>query len=121
MPRARRDCRRSPTIRASEVDALRRRPGSIRRATPARRDDAQQRKLLAALRGVEPADARRAIAARWCRALPPIPQPMIAQASWEGRIVDAPRGSGGFGYDPIFEVPGSGRDGGRAACAEKNR
>jgi XTP/dITP diphosphohydrolase len=33
------------------------------------------------------------------------PFPLISQASWEGRIAQAPRGSGGFGYDPIFELP----------------
>ena len=33
------------------------------------------------------------------------PSPLICQASWEGRIAEAPRGSGGFGYDPIFELP----------------
>ena len=27
---------------------------------------------------------------------------MLAQGSWEGRIAAAPRGAGGFGYDPIF-------------------
>lgn len=30
------------------------------------------------------------------------PEPLIAVARWSGRIVDAPRGSGGFGYDPYF-------------------
>lgn len=30
------------------------------------------------------------------------PQPLIAQASWHGEILRAPRGSGGFGYDPLF-------------------
>lgn len=33
------------------------------------------------------------------------PQPLIAEGSWEGRILDAPRGSGGFGYDPVFFDP----------------
>lgn len=33
------------------------------------------------------------------------PTPVIAQGSWEGRIVLAPQGSGGFGYDPHFFVP----------------
>jgi XTP/dITP diphosphohydrolase len=32
------------------------------------------------------------------------PCPLIAQATWHGRIVDEPRGSGGFGYDPIFYI-----------------
>jgi XTP/dITP diphosphohydrolase len=33
------------------------------------------------------------------------PQPLIAEGSWEGRILDAPRGAGGFGYDPVFFDP----------------
>lgn len=30
------------------------------------------------------------------------PSPLIAQGDWHGRILDRPRGSGGFGYDPVF-------------------
>ena len=30
------------------------------------------------------------------------PQPVIAEGSWHGRILDAPRGTRGFGYDPVF-------------------
>jgi len=30
------------------------------------------------------------------------PEPIIAEGDWHGTIVDAPRGSGGFGYDPHF-------------------
>ncbi|MDH3693689.1 MAG: RdgB/HAM1 family non-canonical purine NTP pyrophosphatase [Gammaproteobacteria bacterium] len=33
------------------------------------------------------------------------PSPLISQASWDGRILHAPRGDGGFGYDPVFYVP----------------
>ena len=33
------------------------------------------------------------------------PQPIIAEGSWPGRILRAPRGSGGFGYDPVFLDP----------------
>ncbi|MDF1588833.1 MAG: RdgB/HAM1 family non-canonical purine NTP pyrophosphatase [Gammaproteobacteria bacterium] len=33
------------------------------------------------------------------------PTPLICQASWQGRILHAPVGDGGFGYDPIFWVP----------------
>ena len=33
------------------------------------------------------------------------PQPLIAEGQWEGRILDAPRGQGGFGYDPVFFDP----------------
>ena len=30
------------------------------------------------------------------------PQPLIAEGTWEGHILHAPRGAGGFGYDPVF-------------------
>ena len=33
------------------------------------------------------------------------PQPLIAEGIWEGEILELPRGSNGFGYDPIFFVP----------------
>jgi XTP/dITP diphosphohydrolase len=33
------------------------------------------------------------------------PAPLIAEARWHGRILEAPRGHGGFGYDPVFFVP----------------
>ena len=34
------------------------------------------------------------------------PEPLIAEASWHGEIALAPRGEGGFGYDPVFHVAG---------------
>ena len=33
------------------------------------------------------------------------PLPIIAQGSWEGRILDHTEGEHGFGYDPVFWVP----------------
>lgn len=33
------------------------------------------------------------------------PTPIICQGEWEGRILTAPAGEGGFGYDPVFYVP----------------
>ena len=33
------------------------------------------------------------------------PQPLIAEGSWEGRILERPRGERGFGYDPVFFDP----------------
>ena len=43
------------------------------------------------------------------------PQPLIAEGVWHGRILDAPRGNGGFGYDPVFFDPALRRQRGRTA------
>ena len=40
---------------------------------------------------------------------PADPQPLIAEGRWHGRILPAPRGAGGFGYDPVFLDPDEGR------------
>jgi XTP/dITP diphosphohydrolase len=49
------------------------------------------------------------------------PQPLIAEGEWHGEILEAPRGAGGFGYDPLFHVPALGKTGAELAPAEKNR
>ncbi len=49
------------------------------------------------------------------------PQPVIAEGEWHGEIVDAPRGSGGFGYDPYFFLPAAGVTAAELDAAEKNR
>ncbi|HEX4852574.1 RdgB/HAM1 family non-canonical purine NTP pyrophosphatase [Arenimonas sp.] len=33
------------------------------------------------------------------------PQPLVVEGRWPGYVLDAPRGEGGFGYDPVFLVP----------------
>lgn len=37
------------------------------------------------------------------------PEPLIAEGRWHGEVIDAPRGAGGFGYDPYFLLPDLGR------------
>ncbi len=49
------------------------------------------------------------------------PQPMICEAEWHGEIVRAPRGSGGFGYDPLFLIPDLRRTAAELAPENKNR
>ena len=49
------------------------------------------------------------------------PQPLIAEAEWHGEILREPRGTGGFGYDPLFLVPESGLTGAELSPKEKNR
>ena len=63
-------------------------------------------KLLDALRDVP--DARRTAHFHAVVVLlrtPDDPQPIIAEGRWPGRILQAPRGDGGFGYDPVFLDP----------------
>jgi XTP/dITP diphosphohydrolase len=48
-------------------------------------------------------------------------QPLVAEAQWHGEIARAPRGSGGFGYDPCFFVPALGRTAAELPPEEKNR
>lgn len=49
------------------------------------------------------------------------PQPMICEAEWHGEVTKAPRGSGGFGYDPLFLIPALRLTGAELRPAEKNR
>jgi len=49
------------------------------------------------------------------------PQPLIAEGSWEGSLLEAPRGSGGFGYDPVFLDPERGVSAAQIEAATKNR
>ena len=91
-----------------EVDALDGAPGiySARYAGPGAGDRANLEKLLAMLAGVPEAQrsARFQCVLVYMRhALDPTP--LICQGTWEGRILTEARGSGGFGYDPVFFVP----------------
>ena len=52
---------------------------------------------------------------------PDDPRPMICEAEWHGEIVQAPRGSGGFGYDPLFLVDGTHKTGAEFTPDEKNK
>ena len=89
-----------------EVDFLNGAPGIHSARYSGAGDAANNAKLLAALRELPPEQrgARFQCALVYLRhALDPMP--LVCQASWEGRILDAPRGDNGFGYDPLFYVP----------------
>ena len=88
------------------VEALGGAPGvlSARYAGEPKSDQRNNEKLIADLQGV--ANRR----AHYCCLLVLVhhaddPQPVIAEGEWHGEIVDTPRGSGGFGYDPYFWLP----------------
>ena len=94
------------------VDALGGAPGvrSARYAGAGSTDAANNEKLLAALEGVGESErsARFECAVVWMRG-PRDPTPLIARGTWAGRVLAAPRGTGGFGYDPLFFDPSTGR------------
>jgi len=48
------------------------------------------------------------------------PRPVVAEGLWHGEIARAPRGSNGFGYDPLFVLP-DGRHAAELNAEEKNR
>ena len=49
------------------------------------------------------------------------PTPLIAEGRWYGHIAPAPRGTGGFGYDPLFVAEGYDQHAAELSAAEKNR
>lgn len=107
-----------------EVDVLKGAPGiySSRFAGPGASDQDNVDKLLTELKDVP--DVERT--ARFQCLLVFMehdqdPTPLICQGSWEGRILHAPRGAGGFGYDPVFYVPSHDCASAELAPALKNR
>jgi XTP/dITP diphosphohydrolase len=90
-----------------EVDALSGAPGiySARYAGPGADDAANNARLLRELDAVT--DVARTARYRCAMVYlhgPLDAAPVIREASWEGRIARLPRGTGGFGYDPLFLV-----------------
>lgn len=49
------------------------------------------------------------------------PQPLVAQGTWPGRVLTAPTGDGGFGYDPVFFDPAHGCSAAQLEPSLKNR
>ena len=88
-----------------EVDALNGEPGIYSARYSGEGDAGNNAKLLKALSGV-PEQQR---TARFQCVLVYLrheldPTPIVCAASWEGRILNAPAGAQGFGYDPLFYV-----------------
>lgn len=103
-----------------EVDALGGQPGvhSARYAGEGAGDADRRRKLLAEMAGV-PAERRQArfrcvVALVWDGAL------YTTEGTVEGVIAEGERGTGGFGYDPLFLVPERGRTLAEMTAEEKN-
>ncbi|RIK93031.1 MAG: non-canonical purine NTP pyrophosphatase, RdgB/HAM1 family [Burkholderiales bacterium] len=114
------------------VDALGGRPGvlSARWASAggndsidtdrAERDRANNARLVQELAGVRDRRAHFYCVLVLLRAADD-PQPIVADASWAGEVIDVARGAGGFGYDPHLLIPSLGRTVAELDAATKNR
>lgn len=103
-----------------EVDALAGAPGvaSARYGGPGLTDAERVARLLEAVAGATRRTARfRAVLAL----VAPWGEEVLVEGVVAGVLTDAPRGSGGFGYDPIFLLPETGRTLAELAPADKDR
>lgn len=106
------------------VDALQGAPGVYSARYSGAHSDfaAHIQRVLAEMQGI-PEEQR---TARFCCVLvylrhPQDPMPIIAHGTWEGKILSAPQGNQGFGYDPIFWVPSHHCSAAELLAIEKNK
>jgi XTP/dITP diphosphohydrolase len=104
------------------VEALGGAPGvhSARYAGEPRSDRRNNEKLLAQMSAHEDRRAHYVCVLVLMRG-PGDTQPLVAEAKWHGEIARAPRGSGGFGYDPCFYLKDLGKTAAELAPEDKNR
>lgn len=107
------------------VDALQGAPGvhSARYAAPLpglSQDQANNQQLVQALHGQQQRTAHYYCVLVLVRHADD-PQPLIAEGVWQGEILEAPRGDGGFGYDPIFLDAMTSKTGAELPLEIKNR
>ncbi len=102
-----------------EVAALDGGPGveSARFGGPGLDDAARVARLLAALGGARDRRARFRCLLALCA---PWGAEAIAEGTVDGILAEVPRGTGGFGYDPIFVVPATGRTFAELSATEKD-
>ncbi|HET6603468.1 MAG TPA: RdgB/HAM1 family non-canonical purine NTP pyrophosphatase [Xanthomonadaceae bacterium] len=106
------------------VDALDGAPGlqTARYAGPGADAHANIARLLGALAGIAPADRGahfHCVVALVRHAGDPAP--LVCEGVWRGRVLDAPLGEGGFGYDPVFLDPALGLSAAQLDAATKQR
>ena len=104
------------------VAALDGRPGvfSARYAGPDADDAANIAKLLQELQHVPDEQRAAAFHCTACLLMADGSEPVFATGEWRGVILRAPRGSGGFGYDPVFYDPELQRSAAELRAAEKD-
>lgn len=103
------------------VNVLGGRPGvlSARYAGEPKSDDRNNALLIHELSGIADRTANYYCVLVYVRS-PDDPQPVIADGRWFGKIVDQPKGTNGFGYDPYFWLPEFGKTAAELTPEEKN-
>lgn len=101
------------------VDALDGRPGvlSARFAGNSATDEENYQLLLKRMKGIQKRDARFVCVVALVF---PEDEVILAEAHYEGRILEDPVGNAGFGYDPVFFDPASGKSFAQLTPEEKN-
>ncbi|MDE2160652.1 MAG: non-canonical purine NTP pyrophosphatase [Burkholderiales bacterium] len=109
----------APGVISAHYAAVDAAPGLEREAQRRLQDAANNARLLREMQG------RRERAACFVCTLVALrhaddPQPLIATGRWRGTLLEAPRGAGGFGYDPLLLIPELGRSVAEVDAATKN-
>ena len=104
------------------VDALNGRPGvySARYAGAMATDDDNINHLLDELDGIAEGDRGAEFQCIACFLVNADAEPLLTSGSWRGRILNERLGEGGFGYDPVFHDPHSGKASAQLTAEEKN-
>jgi len=110
----------APGVESAHFAAIERGADEDRETFRRRQDGANNRHLLELMRG------RHQRAAHFIGTLVAVrsaddPEPLVAIGRWPGELLEAPRGSGGFGYDPLLYLPSFGRTVAELDTASKNR
>ena len=95
-------------------------PGAFDALPRQERDEANNRKLLAALRSVPPEKRTARFVCAMCLADPDRRVLRETRGTFGGVVTDEPRGTNGFGYDPLLWLPEEGRTSAELSPEEKN-
>lgn len=79
--------------------------------------DIKNRKVLELVRDAEDRSCYYACAIAWCE---PGREPVVFYDTWAGEIAKEPKGTNGFGFDPIIYIPSAGKTVAEMSKDEKN-
>ena len=110
----------APGVASAHFAPIEREAGEDREAFRKRQDLANNRRLLELLRGERRRGAH-FVATLVALRRADDPEPVIAVGRWAGDLLEAPRGTGGFGYDPLLWLPSFDRTVAELDPGAKNR